>query len=1383
MMQTYTPPMVDVAQDTPPELAPIFSYLNSHSNKLYQEGYFLKLHDLDSRGRPSVDRTWTECFAQLVGTVLSLWDAAALDAAGEDGEVVPSFVNLSDASIKMIESLPMNGAQGGSLQNVLSISTAANNRYLLHFNSLNSLTQWTAGIRLAMFEHATLQEAYTGSLIAGKGKHLNNIKAIMERSKFAHEDWARVRFGAGTPWKRCWCVVSQPDEKDYQKAMKEQTKTLKKGAYDRKVTIPKGDIKFYDTRKVTKKTQPIATITDAYAVYAIYPQSKPLIDQSTLVKLEGLVTIHTTPESTTEGFVFIMPEVHAAVSGFEMMMRWLFPVWDTFCLYGRPNKLVADTLDQRGLMFAMPRDRRYGYLDILDVSGLIHTQGSQAWSERQWRNQLKKLTSTRMNSQSAGEDSPGGLRQMGQRRNTTSRTSLSGGRPGVKFGDESPSHSGPPSRTGSPVGPQYSQNSFSLPRRTDSAPNGQMTGSPHKRSASDAMGYRKFQSETPSRLSYEQSRPSFDETPPAPPRHNAPYSRPALNTIASEAEIPTVQNTYEQMNHQNLSPNMMAPQPVLTPPAMTHNPNSRPANQPYQAPELRRAHSNVDAATLQQMQDATRRDDSDDDNNPTEEQIRQRVATLNRTFETPADHSQGLVTNPPRDTSQTLPTIEASPMVGSESETFSSLQAGGVGIAAGIAGMGAAALASQQSQSDGSENSASRPGLPVPVRSSHSITRKPVPRSTSTSSIPAPETSSEKFEPQTSLPDRQPSPASSHHGSLRGLIDQDALDRYLGGDDNDHRNNTMISHASSTTPDYASTASVSTRPEDRPSYERPRAGKLKTVGDPNLLSRDVLPGRFDTWEQQEQAAKQGDMSAIDFGPTLTYKPTSRNRPGTSGTMTPGNMTGDRNRSRSADRLRESSKDWPGSGSRPQTRLSPGTGEAKRQSYFDLGRTTPSGARSPSGNTPGDRNAIAWEPQTTSPVLSTRQSMTAEQWVAHRASQAALTQQPPHSKHPHNRQSSANKLQTLRQNSATPPLNRTLSGDWTHHPSRQTSKTPPLDRTLSGDWTQNRQHPSRQTSKTPPLNRTLSGDWTQHRQTTPPTSRPNSRGAGAYLSQHHHGSSGQLSAKEQMYVARATGTPMLPPATSKQQQQEHENFGLVGGIAAREREKAEAKKGLRGSRVEAEIAARQLQQQQQQQALMMQQQGPGQQQQFGQQWDPRMSVDAESALYGMGMQQQGIGNGTGYGDQQLYGQAQQLGQSQYGQQQQYGQQFAQPQQQQNLQQHGQLQQYAQPQQQYGQMYAQPPPQQQFSPQQYSQQPHLSFSRSPSQTLGHSLSARQSPGPSPLYSPSQNLSPAHSPNHSRRNSTRQSPGAMSGYGMGYFERQGSQSQGQGQGRTPR
>lgn len=47
LVQTHRPHMMDVNASTPPELQPIFSFLNAHSNKLYQEGYFLKLDDQD----------------------------------------------------------------------------------------------------------------------------------------------------------------------------------------------------------------------------------------------------------------------------------------------------------------------------------------------------------------------------------------------------------------------------------------------------------------------------------------------------------------------------------------------------------------------------------------------------------------------------------------------------------------------------------------------------------------------------------------------------------------------------------------------------------------------------------------------------------------------------------------------------------------------------------------------------------------------------------------------------------------------------------------------------------------------------------------------------------------------------------------------------------------------------------------------------------------------------------------------------------------------------------------------------------------------------------------------------------------------------------------
>ena len=1016
-----------------------------------------------------------------------------------------------------IESLPMNGAQGGNLQNVLSISTAANNRYLLHFNTLNSLTQWTAGIRLAMYEHATLQEAYTGSLIAGKGRLLNNIKQIMFRSQFAHEDWARVRFGAGTPWRRCWCVISPPDEKEYSKAQK----TLKKGSAYERTRAPKGDIKFYDTRKVTKKTRPMATISDAYACYAIYPQSKPLIDQSTLVKLEGLVTIHTSPESTTEGFVFIMPEVHAAVTGFEMMLRFLFPVFDTFGLYGRPNKLVADTLDQRGLMFAMPRDRRYGYLDILDVSSLIHAKGSQGWSEGQWRREMKKLTGERMMNQVDGSGVDGSgvdSRQSSQRRNTTSRTSMPPSRSAVRFGgEEELIHSTPGSRSQSPV--QMSRAENRLPR-TDSAPQPGAFQSPHKRSVSEAQDYRKFQSETPSRLSYETGRPGEDDLPPPPPAHGGPLgasvgaaaapryqprpSRNVLERIQSESEVPT-QPTYNEIQNPAGSPHLVPPEPVAAPPTFSHQANSRPANTPYAAPELRRAHSNVDAATLYQMQNAIRPDDRTPEDETWNGEIQQRqqntVASqsyANRNLGVPANRSQGVLNRKQRDPRQRLSTIPGSPYVGEDNEAFQSPGQSNLSQMDGIV------------EDTSRSNSAPAPAEngtppPVPLHSTHSIARKPVPRPLPQAPPPLERAATDPGSPTSVANDE------SWEG---GLIDEEALDRVLAAPD---RHSTMNSTTTtSTEPDYASTTGSSVKGAKQ-SIERPRTGKLKTVGDPDLPAVDPHSGgagKFDTWHA-DQAASSGNLPNVDFGPTYAYKPSPNSRPGTSGTLIPD----DRRRSRSADRLADSSEKRLSGGNRLSGMFGlspkPSPNENNRHSYFAGERKTPSPGRSTPEywNAAGDRANVAWQPggSPASPArYSNRNNVTPEQWVQQRA---AVAQQPQYA----------------------PPKKAFTMVDHVRSNSAQGM---------------------RKLTKTPPPNRTLSGDWSKQARNQTPPNRPSSRGAGVNLD-----SAGRsLSAREQMQVSNATGTPLVNLTTNAQRQQEIQQPGLVGFVGARERDKAASKEG-------------------------------------------------------------------------------------------------------------------------------------------------------------------------------------------------------------------------------
>jgi CCR4-NOT transcriptional complex subunit CAF120 len=37
-----------------------------------------------------------------VGTIMSLWDASELDQVGGDREVIPIFINLTDAAIHMV---------------------------------------------------------------------------------------------------------------------------------------------------------------------------------------------------------------------------------------------------------------------------------------------------------------------------------------------------------------------------------------------------------------------------------------------------------------------------------------------------------------------------------------------------------------------------------------------------------------------------------------------------------------------------------------------------------------------------------------------------------------------------------------------------------------------------------------------------------------------------------------------------------------------------------------------------------------------------------------------------------------------------------------------------------------------------------------------------------------------------------------------------------------------------------------------------------------------------------------------------------------------------------------------------------------------------------
>ena len=534
---------------------------------------------------------------------------------------------MAGIDIVQIETLETRSKDAAPLQNVLSISTAGKNRYLLHFSNVNALTQWTAGIRLAMFEHSSLHETYTGALIGGKGRALNNIRTIMTQSKFQTSDWVRVRFGAGTPWRRCWCVISPPDEKETAKAQK----TMKKrSTYDRTPIVLKGDVKFYELKKITKKTHPIATITNAYAAYAIYPQSKALIEQSTLIKIEGSITVHPQTQTKLESCIFVMPETHDAVSGFEMLLRFLFPIWDVFALYGRPQRLIPDTWNPKSLMFAMPKNDRWGYLDILDVTTLATLPGSPNWSEAEWRREMKKLTAERIEKISRDPVRANG--RPSSQYGRPHRNSLPSRGAALRFADGE----GSESRTSFDQNLNINKNK--IRSNTGAAPPGPsiLLGSPtktqgHGRSVSASVpgspvhfASNAHEEYHLSRLSHETTRPSYEpieENRPLPPPPPAHVHRPALSHASSEQHSYQDSSEDEQRFHDahdahdaqappyteeaerdTVASEPPAPvEPVAPPPAFSRQPGAKPQTRPIQSPELRRANSRMSNATLSQL--------------------------------------------------------------------------------------------------------------------------------------------------------------------------------------------------------------------------------------------------------------------------------------------------------------------------------------------------------------------------------------------------------------------------------------------------------------------------------------------------------------------------------------------------------------------------------------------------------------------------------------------------------------------------------------------------------------------------------------------------------------------------------------------------------------
>lgn len=773
-----------------------------------------------------------------------------------------------------------------------------------------------------MFEHTSLYEAYTGSILAGKGKNLANANSIMQQTRFKHEDWARVRFGAGTPWRRCWFVVSPPDEKEVQKARK----TMKRrSAYDRSPPLVKGNIKFYESKK-TKKQKPIATVTNAHAAYAIYPESIPLIEQSTLVKIEGQITIHASSESSTEGFVFVIPETHPAVSGFETMLRFLIPTFDTFNLYGRPNRLIAATNHIKSIMFAFPKNKRYGYLDSLDIASLMQTPGCQNWSEAQWRQQLKEATSRRM--------AAGGSRN----------SSISSGKPRFRA-------SLPNRQSTMPVGadrmfsPPHVQPAFNqsvdniIPERRREEPE---SPSNHSRAHSDTAGL-SGHLERPPRL-------RTDASPASSVYHLAEEGseRPTsgFNDHSTSDNGKQVDPQAAAVREDLVSPS--PPAPVSSPPAFTHGPNQTPSIRPRPSVDARKANNRMSKATFAQM-----------------------VAASNMTAVGAGQASAARSTEDVRRQNMSANNPYASEPRGlgvSNMEWRASSEV----IAAPD---DAAEYLPNANRSRGSTPVSGFTSAPSSVKNRLSLdTTKAIKRK------PVPQLQSGQL--GVTSPGAEPS-----FEDLRHTVDEDALNQVGllhdptsspakdSQQDAESEYDTVYDDASTVSPDYASThGSVYSKAS---SVRRPRMGVMKTVGG-GEPQRNVVIGDAQYTVDQASQPNNPDIPHVDFGPTMTYLPTT-GCPST------------------ADALKQSSHQRNGSDVTERQRIQVPThsldpSHSKNSSRDERRRSIPwqPGMANGRPTTPGSNSTIAYGQGPTSPVHPRPQKPpVSPNWMVHSNSNTHL----------------------------------------------------------------------------------------------------------------------------------------------------------------------------------------------------------------------------------------------------------------------------------------------------------------------------------------------------------------------------------------------------------
>lgn len=349
-----------------PEIRSVVQLTIAHAHKIYFSGPLVRRFERQPDGhKPTKDEGWTEVWAQLGGTTLSVWDMKEIQEASKQGrEVPPSYINVTDAFIQVLGSVTVPAtptAPSKRYTNVITLNTAGSNLLLFSCPSTPALISWAAALRLAAWEKSRLEEIYTAHLIRIT-LNARDVPTTLVRGKM--EGWARIRIAGQTDWKRVWLVVQEGSGIEGDGAGPAAAATIKRNrmsnlfSKETHASNPpaKPVISMFTSAKPKDRKKPLMTVHNVTQAFGVYPERPELINRSTLLKVEG--TFGDDDMAATlrlrEGWVLIMPELENGVGQAAEMLKWVVGLHDAFELYGRPEAWTWDPRDPVSLMFGYP---------------------------------------------------------------------------------------------------------------------------------------------------------------------------------------------------------------------------------------------------------------------------------------------------------------------------------------------------------------------------------------------------------------------------------------------------------------------------------------------------------------------------------------------------------------------------------------------------------------------------------------------------------------------------------------------------------------------------------------------------------------------------------------------------------------------------------------------------------------------------------------------------------------------------------------------------------------------------------------------------------------------------------------------------------------------